>query len=141
MREQPAAENRVDEDGLLHFLACERGKQLFDRTTRDAGELLFWAFESATFSFASAWVLRHPKDGEEQRVTRWARRGVPAPHPGPGVGAEVAASSSPPCRHHPPSIGADHPQRRVDPVRAALPRAFGARLAHPVQLRDVVEQR
>ena len=42
---------------------------------------------------------------------------------------------------HGSSTGADHPQRRVEPVRAAFDGALCARLAHPVQLRDVVEQR
>ncbi|MEU8927109.1 Imm63 family immunity protein [Kitasatospora sp. NPDC048545] len=64
----------VAEDGALRYLAVERGQLVHEQATRDPAELLYWAFSSATYRLASRWVLKHPRDDEEQRVTRWRRQ-------------------------------------------------------------------
>ncbi|WP_441248340.1 Imm63 family immunity protein [Kitasatospora sp. McL0602] len=61
----------VAESGELRYLAVERGQLVHEQVTRDPAELLYWAFSSATYRVASRWVLTHPREGEEQRVTRW----------------------------------------------------------------------
>jgi len=45
---------------------------LKDEIARD--ELLYWAFEGTTSGMASRWAAGHPRDGEEFRVTMWARQ-------------------------------------------------------------------
>ncbi|MFB7911960.1 Imm63 family immunity protein [Kitasatospora sp. NPDC056076] len=80
-RDVPTFDNRdgacpfisVGGNGWLSYLALERGELCFQRSTRDPDELLYWAFDSATRELASRWVLKHPREGEDQRVTRWRR--------------------------------------------------------------------
>jgi hypothetical protein len=48
----------ADGDGY-HFVVEERGQVLEKRTTADIDELLYWIFESITFSMASDYELRN----------------------------------------------------------------------------------
>jgi hypothetical protein len=64
-----------DHDGRPHievgeryaFVVCERGTEFERRTTLDLDELLYWSFQSTTFSMAVDWELAHRIPGEDAR--------------------------------------------------------------------------
>ncbi|MFC1416660.1 Imm63 family immunity protein [Streptacidiphilus cavernicola] len=90
------------QDGIIHWIVEERGKELQHRTTGDLNELLNWVALDATFSMALDWERgqrgRFPAD-RDTRIgwlakqiellrrldTEWAqqfRAGIPARCPG-----------------------------------------------------------
>lgn len=64
----------VGADGLLHWIVKERGQVLEHRTTDDPEELLYWSFESTTFSLASRWEVRHRDETKDSRVGLWRKQ-------------------------------------------------------------------
>jgi hypothetical protein len=61
------ARPHIEIDGLYHFVVVERGHELERRTTTDLDELLFWIFDSVTFSLASGYEVRNRKPLEDSR--------------------------------------------------------------------------
>jgi Immunity protein 63 len=53
--------------GQLHWIVKERGLVLDRRTTRDPDELLYWSFQTTTFSLASDWEVRHRDESQDFR--------------------------------------------------------------------------
>jgi hypothetical protein len=64
----------VGADGQLRYLAYERGRKVLERVTHDPEDVLYWAFQDATFEAAGVWVRSRPQDGEPFRVTLWRRQ-------------------------------------------------------------------
>ncbi len=64
----------VGDDGAFNWCVVERGKTLEHRITANRDELLYWAFAGTMSEMSSRWAARHPRDGEEFRVTMWARQ-------------------------------------------------------------------
>jgi hypothetical protein len=64
----------VGPDGELYQRAFERGELLFERTTRDPDELLYWAFEAVTGYLAHLWVRDHPEADRGRTNPRWERQ-------------------------------------------------------------------
>ena len=44
------------------------------RTTDDPEELLYWSFESTTFSLASRWEVHHRDETKDSRVGLWRKQ-------------------------------------------------------------------
>ncbi|MFJ8623418.1 Imm63 family immunity protein [Kitasatospora sp. NPDC093550] len=63
-------------NGVLAYLALERGALCFEHTTRDPDELLFWAFRDATALPALAWANERQYTGDGHLAARWQRRAV-----------------------------------------------------------------
>jgi hypothetical protein len=64
----------IGDDGQLHWIVKERGQLLEHRTTRDPDELLYWSFQSTTFSIASHWEGQQSEDNQDFRVGLWAKQ-------------------------------------------------------------------
>jgi Immunity protein 63 len=60
--------------GQLHWIVKERGLVFDHRTTRDPDELLYWSFETTTFSLASDWEVRHRDESQDFRIGLWAKQ-------------------------------------------------------------------
>jgi hypothetical protein len=66
---------RSDQDGRPHievghtydWVVCERGSEFERRKTLELDELLYWTFQSATFSLAVEWEFRHRVPGQDSR--------------------------------------------------------------------------
>lgn len=73
---------RSDQDGRPHievgdtydWVVCERGSELERRRTRELDELLYWSFQSATFSAAVEWELHHRVEGRDPRRLLFQRQ-------------------------------------------------------------------
>jgi hypothetical protein len=57
----------VDDSGHFHFVVVERGQELERRTTMLLDELLFWIFDTMTFSIACAFELKNRNSAEDFR--------------------------------------------------------------------------
>jgi hypothetical protein len=64
----------IGDDGQLDWIVKERGQLLEHRTTSDPDELLYWSFQSTTFSLASHWEVRHRDESQDFRVGLWAKQ-------------------------------------------------------------------
>lgn len=65
----------VECDGeTMHWVVRERGSELDRRSTTDVDELLYWVFQSVTFTMASTWSARRPRPGVEFRVGLFKRQ-------------------------------------------------------------------
>jgi hypothetical protein len=51
-----------------HFVVCERGSENSRKSTTDINELLFWIFDSITFSMACDLELRNRRENEDFRI-------------------------------------------------------------------------
>lgn len=51
-----------------HFVVCERGNEFSRQRTFDKKEILFWIFDSITFSMASNLELANRRENEDFRV-------------------------------------------------------------------------
>lgn len=60
--------------GAFHFAVVERGQELERRVTRDADEILYWVFESATFSMACSYELKHRVPEEDCRILMFEKQ-------------------------------------------------------------------
>jgi hypothetical protein len=60
--------------GLLHWIVKERGQVLEHRVTTERDEVLYWSFQSATFSLASTWELHHRDPAQDSRIRLWAKQ-------------------------------------------------------------------
>jgi hypothetical protein len=49
----------IDSSGRFHFVVVERGQELDRRTTTTLDDLLFWVFDTMTFSMACAFELKN----------------------------------------------------------------------------------
>jgi hypothetical protein len=56
----------VDQNGY-HYIVVERGQEIERWSTQNPNELLFWVFDSATFSMAVAYELIHRMEGQDCR--------------------------------------------------------------------------
>ncbi|NEA53500.1 hypothetical protein G3I60_04860 [Streptomyces sp. SID13666] len=61
-------------NGVMSYLALERGVLCFQRSTRDPDELLCWAFDDATADLALDWANKQHLVGEEHLAAKWKRR-------------------------------------------------------------------
>ena len=65
----------IEADGsAYHFVVCERGQELERRTTLEMDELLYWTFQSITFSMAADWELAHRQRGQDARRQLFKRQ-------------------------------------------------------------------
>lgn len=53
---------------IYHFVVCERGSEFNRKTTKDLKELLFWIFDSVTFSMACDLELKNRRNDEDFRI-------------------------------------------------------------------------
>ncbi|MEM7552119.1 MAG: Imm63 family immunity protein [Bacteroidota bacterium] len=51
----------------LHYVIVERGNESSRKTTNDIDELLFWIFESITFSISTEFELKHRDESRDCR--------------------------------------------------------------------------
>lgn len=51
----------------MHWVVVERGQERERRTTFDRDELLYWVFQSVTFTMAGKWELAHRDEAEDFR--------------------------------------------------------------------------
>lgn len=61
-------------NSAYHFVVCERGQELERRTTSEMDELLYWTFQSITFSMAADWELAHRQRGQDARRQLFKRQ-------------------------------------------------------------------
>jgi len=64
----------IDKSGKLNYIKVERGKEFERRITVDLNELLFWIFESVTFSMASDFELKHRIKNQDFRKILFERQ-------------------------------------------------------------------
>ena len=57
----------VDNAGRLHFVINERGQELERQTTNELDELLYWIFDSITFSMACKFELNNRLPAQDCR--------------------------------------------------------------------------
>jgi hypothetical protein len=57
----------VTADGLMHWVVCERGEEFDRRTTVRRDDLLYWIFNSVTFSMAAKYEIQHRTPDEDFR--------------------------------------------------------------------------
>ena len=57
----------IDGSGNFHFVVVERGRELERRTTAVLDELLFWIFDTITFSMACAFELKNRNKSQDFR--------------------------------------------------------------------------
>lgn len=51
-----------------HYVVCERGTEHSRQRTFDKREVLFWIFDSITFSMASQFELANRRENEDSRI-------------------------------------------------------------------------
>lgn len=56
------------EGDIYNWVVCERGSEFERRRTTDLKEILFWIFESITFSMACDLELRNRRESEDFRI-------------------------------------------------------------------------
>jgi hypothetical protein len=61
-------------DGQYHYVAVERGTEVFRKSTSDLDELLYWIFDGVTFSMACAYELEHRIPGQDFRRLMFSKR-------------------------------------------------------------------
>lgn len=61
-------------DGQYHYVAVERGAEVFRESTSDLDELLYWIFEGVTFSMACAYELEHRIPGQDFRRLMFSKQ-------------------------------------------------------------------
>src|ERR671912_249032 len=49
----------IDDSAMYHFIVVERGEELDHRRTGNVDELLYWVFETITFSMACSYELKN----------------------------------------------------------------------------------
>lgn len=64
----------VDASGALHFVVVERGQELERKTTNDLNDLLYWIFDSITFSMSVDFELKNRKWGRDCRRMMFAKQ-------------------------------------------------------------------
>lgn len=64
----------ADAAGFLHFVVIERGEELERKTTKDLNELLYWIFDSITFSMSVDFELKHRMRRKDSRRIMFARQ-------------------------------------------------------------------
>ncbi len=57
----------IDNAGTFHFVVVERGRELERQTTALPDELLFWIFDTITFSMACAFELKNRNHAQDFR--------------------------------------------------------------------------
>jgi len=57
----------IDASGGFHFVVVERGQELERRTTAKLDDLLFWIFDTITFSMACAFELKNRNHTQDFR--------------------------------------------------------------------------
>jgi hypothetical protein len=61
-------------DNLLYYVVIERGKELKRNSTTEINELLYWIFDSATFSMAGKYELAHREEARDFRRIMFAHQ-------------------------------------------------------------------
>ena len=64
----------IDKFGLLHYVVIERGKETERRTTKNLDELLYWIFQSITFSIASKYELNNRIEAQDCRRLMFSKQ-------------------------------------------------------------------
>ncbi len=57
----------VDSTGTFHFVVAERGQELERQTTAVLDDLLFWIFDTVTFSMACAFDVKNRNHAQDFR--------------------------------------------------------------------------
>ncbi|MFJ4184983.1 Imm63 family immunity protein [Kitasatospora sp. NPDC089509] len=116
----------VGGNGVFCYLALERGKLCFERSTRDPDELLYWAFDDVTADVALEWTNEQHLVGEEHLAAKWKRRATLLhaldPEWAKRWRAELVEALGPEGEHHlvptlpPPPLVLDIPEPPAEPV-------------------------
>jgi len=64
----------IDSSRALHFVVIERGEELERKTTKDLNELLYWIFDSITFSMSVDFELKHRIRTKDSRRIMFAKQ-------------------------------------------------------------------
>lgn len=62
------------ESGQYHYVVVERGAEVLRESTSDLNELLYWVFQSVTFSMACAYELEHRIPGQDSRRLMFSKQ-------------------------------------------------------------------
>ena len=68
---RPHTDAGVDQ---YHYVAVERGTEVFRKSTSDLDELLYWIFEGVTVSMACAYELAHRIPGQDFRRLMFSKQ-------------------------------------------------------------------
>ncbi len=63
----------VDDKGM-HFVVIERGQEIYRKTTNNIDKLLYWIFESITFSISSDFELKNRNKREDFRKIMFSKQ-------------------------------------------------------------------
>lgn len=64
----------IDKIGNLHYVVVERGTEIERRTTNNLDELLYWIFQSVTFSIASEYELNNRIESQDCRRLMFSKQ-------------------------------------------------------------------
>ncbi len=68
-----SAHVEVSDDGSFHYIATERGKEVFHETTQDKGRLLYWLVKEVARSMALDYEVHHRVRGRDFRRLYFAK--------------------------------------------------------------------
>lgn len=65
----------IEIDGtLMSYVTMERGQETERRSSTELDDILYWVFESVTFSMAADWELHHRVEGQDFRRLLWTKQ-------------------------------------------------------------------
>lgn len=64
----------LDNDGLYNYVVVERGQEWTRKATSDLNELLYWIYNSVTFSMASDYELKNRIEDKDARRIMFAKQ-------------------------------------------------------------------
>lgn len=64
----------IESGDSYHWVVVERGREQERRTTKDAGELLYWIFEAVSFDMAMAQAMTEQHPNEDFRRSLFRRQ-------------------------------------------------------------------
>ena len=59
---------------IYHYVASERGNEIFRKETTDSDELLYWIFSDVTTSMAYSYELKHRRPNQDFRRLAFSKR-------------------------------------------------------------------
>jgi hypothetical protein len=64
----------LDDSGTFHFVVVERGRELERQTTTELDDLLFWIFDTITFSMACTFELANRNHSQDFRRVLFSKQ-------------------------------------------------------------------
>ena len=59
---------------LMSYVTVERGQEIERHSSVDLDDILYWVFQSVTFSMAAKWELQHRVESEDFRKLLWQKQ-------------------------------------------------------------------